>query len=1081
MQAEEVITPVAETAPYVVDAIEQRQPIELSVETPEVENATVKEDVEKTFEDKKDELEKKYGKRFKNEETYHLITGGDGNYYIKHEDRGEHIKTYKFQTEEQAKKFAEKESVELLTSAKQGVGFTSENRSKYDTELAALEEAKVAAPVVKEETPSAENDIEFEKLNESDFEENGDLTDDGFTKAENALKGVIKNIANKYKIPVKNLLSAYNIKNGGYFSSLKGILNVGENRDINEVIKIVKDISFEMFPDKIDELNDQINKYKDELLDSIVNNTPFKANKGLQKVVFALTDIDERWNELKNVTKTEFTPYEEVKPTPKVEAPTKKEEAKPEVKAVELEARFPGGMHRKMEFKDGEWKQNVGGEYTTVAPAVQQQAQEAFDGIKTEVKKEEVNPVEKSAVAEVTKPEVKKDVKEEVKAEVLNDVQNELIKKATEKSGEDFVNRDRVIDRAKKISEKDGKKEITNESIAEAIQYETVLGEDFSGIRKAIEKGGIELNRDVVQRMVDVGLDVPSDITTMLNKKEDLTAINEKLKNPLGKKVTIGGVEYKITDVGTGVGSPDITLVDKDGNTYYQETKTADGRTIKRLPTKSGLLSALKEEAKKEPKETPKSNKQPVAKPAKVEKVAEEKPIESNKKEDIIDKEEEANVEADKSVKEDENLVFEIENVNIAKLKAEKDEKMIEQRAVTAMAKAYKAWKDKKITYSTYTTLKNKIEDVVEGKVKKSKLEGRLQEEVAIQRLADVKKKVKEKLLGEGYNPSQLYSAPGINPKVVSDLIDSAFNLAEKAIKAGFTIKEAVEKASKLIKSSPAYKAAVRNKQIDEKEFESKISEAVNEETEALKKAFEEEQKKQERKPVPVEEELKTGEKKTRKGYERQNDSKKYDEIYSKIPAFEKEYEEISNKNIVKYVNATLDKFEAEPNGLVNLANDLLDNKKQFSVPVNIPMMKALAERLYKLSKDSSSSDLAKNSAARLAGKLIIESEIRATTFGQAVSALNITAKLVSSSEEVSMANIEHVLNTLYEEKISKKEKENVDDAVSDLSDVNNDAEIRKQIKEELMNEYAEKLFGKDKAKEISDAFDSALIDLKDC
>jgi len=98
-----------------------------------------------------------------------------------------------------------------------------------------------------------------------------------------------------------------------------------------------------------------------------------------------------------------------VKPTPaapkKEEAPKpqpKKEETpKPEAKAeekpttgtpqegdaVEIAPQREGGSSRKMVFKDGEWKQNVGGDIVKVGPSVQGQAQEMFAG-KTETKAE---------------------------------------------------------------------------------------------------------------------------------------------------------------------------------------------------------------------------------------------------------------------------------------------------------------------------------------------------------------------------------------------------------------------------------------------------------------------------------------------------------------------------------------------------------------------------------------------------------------------------------------------------------------------------------------------------------------------
>lgn len=83
-------------------------------------------------------------------------------------------------------------------------------------------------------------------------------------------------------------------------------------------------------------------------------------------------------------------------PAPKAE--TKQEAPKTEAKpvsttpqegaTVEIPAQRAEFGTRKMVFKDGEWKQNVGGDILKVGPAVQQQAQEAFAG------KEETKPVE---------------------------------------------------------------------------------------------------------------------------------------------------------------------------------------------------------------------------------------------------------------------------------------------------------------------------------------------------------------------------------------------------------------------------------------------------------------------------------------------------------------------------------------------------------------------------------------------------------------------------------------------------------------------------------------------------------------
>ena len=130
------------------------------------------------IEAKKDELERKYGKRFKDEETYYLTKGNDGIYYIKHSDGLEEIKTYKFQTEEQAKKFAEKEGIELLTIAKQGVGFTSENKAKYDAELKEAEQSNLPQEKAVGENVEVVANVKLNKAEKASAEYNGQKAED---------------------------------------------------------------------------------------------------------------------------------------------------------------------------------------------------------------------------------------------------------------------------------------------------------------------------------------------------------------------------------------------------------------------------------------------------------------------------------------------------------------------------------------------------------------------------------------------------------------------------------------------------------------------------------------------------------------------------------------------------------------------------------------------------------------------------------------------------------------------------------------------------------------------------------------
>jgi hypothetical protein len=109
-----------------------------------------------------------------------------------------------------------------------------------------------------------------------------------------------------------------------------------------------------------------------------------------------------------------------VPPAPKAQPAAEKKEEKPAPKAEPKEEKPTTGMPeegskvnlppqskyttepRRMVFKDGEWKQEVGGQITSVGESVQQQAQEAFSG-KTEAKAEETKPTAESFANDLEK------------------------------------------------------------------------------------------------------------------------------------------------------------------------------------------------------------------------------------------------------------------------------------------------------------------------------------------------------------------------------------------------------------------------------------------------------------------------------------------------------------------------------------------------------------------------------------------------------------------------------------------------------------------------------------------------------
>ncbi|MEI7509103.1 MAG: tetratricopeptide repeat protein [Flavobacterium sp.] len=100
-----------------------------------------------------------------------------------------------------------------------------------------------------------------------------------------------------------------------------------------------------------------------------------------------------------------------------------------------------------------------------------------------------------------------------------NDVVKQ-IKKAEEQLGEGVVDRNRLIETAKKIQEVDKKDKLLPEHIFEALQYETGYPDNWQDLRNAIKKGGIDINSEAVQRQIEVGVDLPKDIVEEFKKSE---------------------------------------------------------------------------------------------------------------------------------------------------------------------------------------------------------------------------------------------------------------------------------------------------------------------------------------------------------------------------------------------------------------------------------------------------------------------------------------------------------------------------------------------------------------------------------
>ena len=80
--------------------------------------------------------------------------------------------------------------------------------------------------------------------------------------------------------------------------------------------------------------------------------------------------------------------------------------------------------------------------------------------------------------------------------------------------GDEFVDVDRVLATTRKIRHLDRSDGL--ECICEALFYEPFYYDGFQDLKNCIKKGGIDLNRKNIERMLYVGIELPTEIKGML-------------------------------------------------------------------------------------------------------------------------------------------------------------------------------------------------------------------------------------------------------------------------------------------------------------------------------------------------------------------------------------------------------------------------------------------------------------------------------------------------------------------------------------------------------------------------------------
>jgi hypothetical protein len=151
----------------------------------------------------------------------------------------------------------------------------------------------------------------------------------------------------------------------------------------------------------------------------------------------------------------------------------------------------------------------------------------------------EVNAEEEEVAAVKEVNPALKDVESTAKAKLSdNELQNivgrdvfNAVLRTEDQLGVGVVDRDRMIETAKRIQQADGKEKLLPAHIFEALLYETGFPDNWTDLRSAIKKGGIEVNSEAIQRQVEVGVKLPSDILQEFKKSERYKNANAELVN----------------------------------------------------------------------------------------------------------------------------------------------------------------------------------------------------------------------------------------------------------------------------------------------------------------------------------------------------------------------------------------------------------------------------------------------------------------------------------------------------------------------------------------------------------------------
>lgn len=466
--------------------------------------------------------------------------------------------------------------------------------------------------------------------------------------------------------------------------------------------------------------------------------------------------------------------------------------------------------------------------------------------------------------------------------------------------------------------------------------------------------------------------------------------------------------------------------------------------------------------------------------------------------EDVIDHSDNEDVNTIKKMNDDAEIIKGFSKEKYQDKSSTELKDLVEKKYIGTLERAYKAKIDGKISKSTYTEYRNKINDIITGKLaeysdKKTKGNGAEAESLRKGELkaqvSALGEKVKEKLLGQGLKDVALSSAVPVTPKMIEDLVNLTVKGVHLGIDIGYGVREATDRALTAIKYHPKYQQMSKMDGFDAKKFNRNVisafskvksdytapvtqDEKVTQKPESSTKNESETSQSNKEKPLISEDDIQTGKTEKRKGTERLEANSQYDNIIKSMSEEDKNYSVMSLDKLYNSVKEKISEFEKA--GLLDqLANDVLNKEKSKNIsPVIMPeLLSQLGDKFNALA-EIEQNEFIKQKLHNISAALFADKGKIMTTSSQVMNAGRLAAERMPTSEAGIKSFVKEKMDQVHDQAMSEKNKSDIEKANKELVDL--------QVKQEL-DKIAEATKGKEQAAKIKTKLSSLKIDLSEC